>query len=96
MTKADVVNQIVEKTGADKAVVQETVETFFKVVKNSMISGENIYFRGFGSFILKKRAQKVARNITKNTAIIIDEHYIPKFKPSKSFSDKVKKSIKTK
>jgi DNA-binding protein HU-beta len=96
MTKADVVNQIVEKTGADKAVVQETVETFFKVVKNSMISGENIYFRGFGSFILKKRAKKVARNITKNTAIIIDEHFIPKFKPSKSFSDKVKKTIKTK
>jgi DNA-binding protein HU-beta len=96
MTKADVVTQIVEKTGADKAVVQETVETFFKVVKNSMINGENIYFRGFGSFILKKRAKKVARNITKNTAIIIDEHYIPKFKPSKSFSDKVKKTNKVK
>jgi DNA-binding protein HU-beta len=92
MTKADVVNQIAEKTGADKLMVQDTIEAFFKVVKNSMVNGENIYFRGFGSFILKKRAKKIARNITKNTAMVIDEHYIPKFKPSKTFVEKVKKS----
>jgi DNA-binding protein HU-beta len=95
MTKADVVNQIAEKTGADKLMVQDTIEAFFKVVKNSMVNGENIYFRGFGSFILKKRAKKIARNITKNTAMVIDEHYIPKFKPSKTFVEKVKKSNAT-
>lgn len=61
-------------------------------MKNSMVDGKNIYFRGFGSFILKKRAQKVARNISRNTAIVIDEHYIPKFKPAKSFVERVKKS----
>jgi DNA-binding protein HU-beta len=96
MTKADVVNQIVEKTGADKAIVQDTIEQFFEVVKKSMVNGENLYFRGFGSFILKKRAQKVARNITKNTAMVIDAHYIPKFKPAKTFADRVKKSVPAK
>jgi DNA-binding protein HU-beta len=92
MTKAEVINEIVNKTGIGKAEVQQTVETFFKVMKTSMVEGKNVYFRGFGSFVLKKRAKKVARNISKNTAIVIDEHYVPKFKPAKTFVEKVKKS----
>ena len=94
MTKADVITEIAEKTGIDKADVQVTVEAFFTVVKNSMASGENIYVRGFGSFINKKRAQKIARNISKNTAMVIDEHYVPSFKPSKIFTEKIKNSPK--
>ncbi len=94
MTKADVITQISEKTGIPKDDVQLTVEAFFSVVKSSMADGENIYVRGFGSFINKKRAKKIARNISKNTAIVIDEHYIPSFKPSKVFVDKIKKSRK--
>lgn len=96
MTKAEVITQIADQTGIDKADVQETVEAFFSVVKNSMAEGENIYVRGFGSFINKRRAKKVARNISKNTAIVIDEHYVPSFKPSKVFIDKIKKSDKVK
>jgi len=92
MTKAEVINEIVNRTGIGKAEVQTTVETFFKVMKNSMAEGHNIYFRGFGSFILKKRAKKVARNISKNTAMEIPAHFIPKFKPAKTFADKIKKS----
>ena len=92
MTKAEVITQIADQTGIDKADVQETVEAFFSVIKNSMAKGENIYVRGFGSFINKKRAKKVARNISKNTAIVIDEHYVPSFKPSKVFIEKIKKS----
>ncbi len=92
MTKAEVINEIVNRTGIGKAEVQQTVETFFKVMKNSMVEGNNVYFRGFGSFILKKRAKKIARNISKNTAMEIPAHYIPKFKPAKTFADKVKKS----
>src|SRR5436190_16175256 len=92
MTKADIINNIVSKTGLDKAEVQSTIEAFLKQVKTNMIDGKNIYFRGFGSFILKKRAKKIARNISKNTAMVIEEHYIPKFKPSKTFLEKVKKS----
>ncbi|MCO6495074.1 MAG: integration host factor subunit beta [Bacteroidetes bacterium] len=91
MTKAEVVAKIAEKTGAEKSMVLETVDTFFDVVKDSMHKGENIFFRGFGSFTLKKRAKKIARNITKNTAMLVDAHYIPKFKPAKSFADKIKK-----
>lgn len=96
MTKADVITQIAEKTGIDKADVSASVEAFFTVIKNSMSEGENIYVRGFGSFINKKRARKVARNISKNTAIIIDEHYIPAFKPAKVFVEKIKTSKKVK
>jgi DNA-binding protein HU-beta len=92
MTKADIVNNIANKTGQDRSDVQNTVETFLKLVKSNMIEGKNIYFRGFGSFILKKRAKKIARNISKNTSMVLEEHYIPKFKPSKTFVDKVKKS----
>ncbi len=96
MTKADVINEIAEKTGIEKADVQISIEAFFKVMKDSMVEGHNVYVRGFGSFVNKKRAKKVARNISKNTAIIIDEHYIPSFKPSKSFVEQVKKSDKVK
>ena len=96
MTKAEIVTKIAEKTGIDKADVYTTVEAFFTVVKNSMADGENIYVRGFGSFINKKRAKKVGRNISKNTAMIIDEHYIPSFKPSKIFVEKIKNSEKLK
>jgi DNA-binding protein HU-beta len=96
VTKAEVITQIAEQTGIDKADVQITVEAFFSVVKNSMADGENIYVRGFGSFVNKKRAKKIARDILKNTAIVIDEHYVPSFKPSKVFIDKVKKSDRVK
>lgn len=96
MTKADVINEIAEKTGIEKADVQVTVEAFFKVMKDAMMNGHNVYVRGFGSFVNKKRAKKVARNISKNTAIIIDEHYIPSFKPSKSFVEMIKKSDRVK
>ena len=92
MTKADVIAEIAEKTGIEKADVQVAVEAFFTVVKNSMAKGENIYVRGFGSFVNKKRAKKIARNISQNTAMVIDAHYIPSFKPSKMFIEKVKNS----
>src|ERR1700761_2151646 len=96
MTKAEVINEIAEKTGIDKADVTATVEAFFSVVKNSMAEGNNIYVRGFGSFINKKKARKIARNISKNTAVIIEEHYAPKFKPSPEFVEIIKKSKKVK
>jgi DNA-binding protein HU-beta len=96
VTKADVINEIADKTGIDRADVQASVEAFFSVVKNSMANGENIYVRGFGSFVNKKRAQKIARNISKNTAMVIEEHHVPSFKPSKVFVEKVKKSVKVK
>jgi DNA-binding protein HU-beta len=94
VTKAEVISEIADKTGIEKTDVAATVEAFFKVVKDSMSNGNNIYVRGFGSFVNKKRARKVARNISKNTAIIIDEHYIPSFKPSKTFIAKIKNSKK--
>jgi DNA-binding protein HU-beta len=96
VTKAEVISEIADKTGIDKTDVSNTVEAFFSVIKDSMAEGENVYVRGFGSFINKKRAKKVARNISKNTAIIIDEHYVPAFKPSKMFVDKIKTSKKVK
>ncbi len=96
MTKADVINQIAEKTGIDKADVSASVEAFFSIVKTSMSGGQNIYIRGFGSFINKKRKKKIARNISRNTAIVIDEHYIPSFKPAKIFVNKIKNSDKVK
>ncbi len=90
MTKADIVNEIAKSTGVEKVLVQTIVEAFMENVKNSLIDNNNVYLRGFGSFIIKKRAQKVARNISKNTTITIPEHNIPAFKPSKSFVAKVK------
>lgn len=96
MTKAEVISEIAEKTGIDKTDVSTTVEAFFSIVKDSMASGNNIYVRGFGSFVNKKRKKKIARNISKNTAIVIDEHFVPSFKPSKVFVEKIKKSKKVK
>jgi DNA-binding protein HU-beta len=96
VTKADVIAQIAEKTGIDKADVSHSIEAFFNIVKTSMSSGQNIYIRGFGSFVNKKRKKKIARNISRNTAIIIDEHYIPSFKPAKIFVNKIKNSEKVK
>lgn len=90
MTKADIVNEISKSTGVDKAQVQQIVEVFMESIKGSLIDNNNVYLRGFGSFIVKKRAKKVARNISKNTTIVIPEHNIPAFKPSKSFIAKVK------
>lgn len=90
MTKADVVNEIAKNTGIDKATVLATVESFMDVVKASLAKKENVYLRGFGSFIIKERAEKTARNIPKNTTIIIPAHSIPAFKPAKTFTGTVK------
>lgn len=91
MTKADIVNEIAKETGIDKLTVLRTVEAFMENVKDSLAKEENVYLRGFGSFVVKKRAQKTARNISKNTTIIIPEHNIPSFKPAKTFVAAVKK-----
>ncbi len=91
MTKADIVSEIAKTTGIDKAVVLTVVEQFMTVVKDSLAHGENVYFRGFGSFTVKQRAEKTARNISKNTTLIIPAHNIPAFKPASSFKDEVAK-----
>ena len=91
MRKADLVNQISEKTGIPKVDVLMTLETAFREIKESLSKGENIYIRGFGSFITKKRAAKIGRNIKKNVAVDIPEHFIPAFKPAKEFVQEVKK-----
>ena len=96
MTKADIVAEIAEKTGLEKVDVQTTVEAFMKEVKGSLEGGENVYLRGFGSFIIKERAKKTGRNISKNTTIIIPAHNIPSFKPAKVFVDGVKAKVKVK
>lgn len=93
MTKADIVNEIAKSTGIEKQAVQKTVEAFMDTVRGSLTKGKNVYLRGFGSFIVKKRAEKTARNISKNTTIIIPEHFIPAFKPAKTFVIKVKDSV---
>ena len=90
MTKADIVNEIAKSTGVEKVMVQTIVEAFMDNVRNSLIENNPVYLRGFGSFIIKKRATKVARNISKNTTITSPEHNIPAFKPAKSFVSKVK------
>jgi len=91
MRKADLINQIAEKTGIPKIDVLVTLEAMFKEVKDTLAQGENIYIRGFGSFITKKRAAKIGRNIKKNVAVHIPEHFIPAFKPAKEFVQEVKK-----
>lgn len=96
MTKADIVAEIAEKTGLEKVDVQTTVEAFMKEVKESLEGGENVYLRGFGSFIIKERAKKTGRNISKNTTIIIPAHNIPSFKPAKVFVDGVKSKVEVK
>lgn len=93
MTKAEIVNEIARTTGIDRANVLETVEKFMEVVKDSLSRGENVYLRGFGSFIIKTRSEKTARNISQNTTIIIPEHKIPAFKPSRVFMDEVRDGL---
>mgnify|MGYP000990803881 FL=1 len=90
MTKADIVNEIAKNTGIDKASVLATVEAFMETIKESLANNENVYLRGFGSFVIKERAEKTARNISKNTTIIIPAHKIPAFKPAKTFVSVVK------
>ncbi|MBN2649348.1 MAG: integration host factor subunit beta [Prolixibacteraceae bacterium] len=94
MTKADIVNEISKNTGIEKVTVQKTVEAFMDSVKDSLVDGKNVYLRGFGSFIVKERAEKTARNISKNTTIIIPAHNIPAFKPAKTFVSEVKDNVK--
>lgn len=93
MRKADLVAVISEKTGVPKVDVLVTLEMFFKEVKSSLSTGENVYVRGFGSFVIKKRAKKIGRHIKKNEAIEIPEHYIPSFKPAKIFVEQVKENV---
>ena len=92
MTKADIVNEISKNTGIDKVAVLNTIEAFMATVKTSLSNNENVYLRGFGSFVVKKRAKKTARNISKNTTIIIPERNIPSFKPAKTFTISVKEN----
>ena len=96
MTKADIVNEIVEKTGLEKTEVLTTIEAFMDSVKENLAKNENVYMRGFGSFVVKHRAEKTGRNISKNTTIVIPAHNIPAFKPAQTFVDKVKNNVKSK
>ena len=96
MTKADIVNEVAKATGMEKVAVQSVIEGFMESVKGSLAKDKNVYLRGFGSFIVKKRAKKTARNISKNTTLVIPEHFIPAFKPAKVFMNKVKTSVKKK
>ena len=96
MTKADIVNEVAKATGMEKIAVQNVVEAFMESVKNSLAKDEDVFLRGFGSFITKKRAQKTARNIYQGKTIVIPEHYIPAFKPAKVFMNKVKTNVKVK
>lgn len=91
MTKADIVARIAQQTGVEKAVAMTVVEAFMETVKDSVVAGNEVFLRGFGSFIIKKRAKKVARNISKNTTIVIPAHSVPAFKPAKTFLEAVKK-----
>jgi DNA-binding protein HU-beta len=94
MTKAEIVAEIANKTGIEKVAVQATVEAFMETVKRSLVNGENVYLRGFGSFTIKERAEKTGRNISRNTTIIIPAHNIPAFKPAKTFLNEVKTKVK--
>ena len=93
MTKADIINQISASTGLAKKDVAISVESFMEVIKTSLLNKENVYLRGFGSFVVKHRAEKTARNISKNTTIVIAAHYFPSFKPAKSFVGRMKGEI---
>jgi len=93
MTKADIVKNISDKTGMDKSDVQMISEKFMSEVKNSLKNNENVYLRGFGSFVVKTRAEKTGRNISKNVAVVIPAHNIPAFKPSKTFVNSVKQNV---
>ena len=89
MTKAEIVNEIAQQTGIDKQTIMRTVEAFMVTVKDALANDEEVFLRGFGSFIIKKRAQKTGRDISKNTSIIIPEHNIPAFKPAKVFIEQL-------
>ncbi len=93
MTKADIISKISRKSGIEKTNVLTVVEAFMSEVKGALENGDNIYLRGFGSFIIKTRAEKTGRNISKNTTIIIPSHNIPAFKPSKTFVEGVKNNV---
>ena len=93
MRKSDLVAAISEKTGVPKVDVLVALENFFSEVKQSLAKGENVYIRGFGSFVIKRRAQKIGRHIKKNKSIVIPEHYIPSFKPAKVFVEQVKSNV---
>jgi DNA-binding protein HU-beta len=93
MTKADIVADIAEETGLERNEVQKAVEAFMTSIKTSLVKGQNVYLRGFGSFIVKERAEKTGRNISKNTTIIIPAHNIPSFKPAKTFVEEVKNKV---
>ncbi len=94
MTKADIVKEISKNTGIEKLTVEIAVEAFMGTVKDSLTGGSNVYLRGFGSFIVKNRAEKTARNISKNTTIIVPAHNIPSFKPANEFVSQVKENVK--
>ncbi len=94
MTKAEIVSEIAVKTGIEKVAIQAIIEEFMGVVKEHMAQGENVYLRGFGSFIIKRRAEKIGRNISKNTSVVVPAHNIPAFKPAKPFMEEVKKRVK--
>jgi len=96
MTKAEIIEQIVAQTGIAKPTVTATVESLMTTIKQSMINGENVYLRSFGSFVLKKRAEKIARNISMGTTVKVPAHIIPKFKPAREFTDNVKAMVKVK
>lgn len=91
MTKAEIITEIAKQTGIEKAAVLTIVEQFMAAVKDSLVNGENVYLRGFGSFIVKQRAVKTARNISKNTTVIVPTHNIPYFKPSDAFKEMMTK-----
>ncbi|MBQ8868052.1 MAG: integration host factor subunit beta [Bacteroidaceae bacterium] len=90
MTKAEIVSEIASKTGIDKREVLMVVESLMDTIKTTMTNGEEVFLRGFGSFIIKRRAEKTARNISKNTTMIVPAHNIPAFKPAKEFQQKLK------
>ena len=96
MTKADIVASIAEDTGLERVEVLKAVESFMNSVKSSLANGDNVYLRGFGSFIVKERAEKTGRNISKNTSIIIPAHNVPAFKPAKTFVEEVKTKVEVK
>jgi DNA-binding protein HU-beta len=90
MTKQDLVNEVSKSTGVEKIAVEKTIEALMETVRVSMAKNQNVYLRGFGTFVVKKRAKKTARNISKKTTVIIPEHFVPTFKPSKEFVNKIK------
>lgn len=90
MTKAEIVVEIAEQTGMARKDVLTVVEAMMETIKNHMVERENVYLRGFGTFVVKRRAEKTARNISKNTTLVIAAHDFPSFKPAKSFADKMK------